>query len=198
MLRTACARAKEWSNAEGSPLRVAVNVSARQFREPGFTALVAEVLAETELDPSLLELELTEGMLMEDTAASKRVLDGLKALGVRIALDDFGTGYSSLSYLARLPIDSLKIDRSFLDGIGGEGRGETIVAAIIALSRCLGIDVVVEGVERADQLAFVSRQGIAEIQGFLFAHPMAPCEIDEWRRDHHLRSSAPDSLSLVA
>ncbi len=198
VLRTACARAKEWSNAEGSPLRVAVNVSARQFREPGFTALVAEVLAETELDPSLLELELTEGMLMEDTAASKRVLDGLKALGVRIALDDFGTGYSSLSYLARLPIDSLKIDRSFLDGIGGEGRGETIVAAIIALSRCLGIDVVVEGVERADQLAFVSRQGIAEIQGFLFAHPMAPCEIDEWRRDHHLRSSAPDSLSLVA
>ena len=197
VLRTACERAKQWSST-GQPLRVAVNVSARQFREPGFAALVAEVLAETGLEPVLLELEITEGILMEDTAASKRTLDALKALGVRIALDDFGTGYSSLSYLAKLPIDSLKIDRSFIEGIGGEGRGETITSAIIALSRCLGIDVVVEGVEREEQLAFVTRQGIAEIQGFLFAHPMASSAVDEWRIDHDRRSLTPDSISLVA
>jgi PAS domain S-box-containing protein len=195
VLRTACARAKAWSQGRQPALRVAVNVSARQFREPGFAALVAEVLAATELDPSLLELEITEGILMDDTAASKRMLDGLKALGVRIALDDFGTGYSSLSYLTKLPIDSLKIDRSFIRAVGGDGGGETITAAIIALSRSLGIDVVVEGVECEEQLAFVTRQeGSVEVQGFFFARPMAPGKIDEWREEHESRHGAPRSL----
>jgi EAL domain-containing protein (putative c-di-GMP-specific phosphodiesterase class I) len=124
---------------------------------------------------------------MEDTAASKEVLEQLKALGVRIALDDFGTGYSSLSYLARLPIDALKIDRSFIRDLGSGGRGETVTAAIIALSQSLGIDVVVEGVEEAEQLAFVGRHGTAEVQGFFFARPMAPAALEIWRIAYEAR-----------
>lgn len=189
VLRNACTQAKLWSSSREPPLRVAVNVSARQFREPGFPVLVARVLEETALDPGLIELEITEGMVMEDTAASKRALEELKSVGVRIALDDFGTGYSSLSYLAKLPIDALKIDRSFIGDLGGEGRGETITAAIIALSRSLEIDVVVEGVENAEQLAFVHRQGSAEVQGFFFARPMAAADLERWRARFEDRST---------
>jgi|GEM_PF-2465972 len=181
VLRTACAQAKLWSLDPKTTLRIAVNVSARQFSEPGFAELVAQVLEETSLDPCLLELEITEGMVMEDTAASKRLLEELKAVGVRIALDDFGTGYSSLSYLAKLPIDALKIDRSFIGDLGKEGRQETITAAIIALSRSLAIDVVVEGVENAEQLEFVNRQGNTEVQGYFFARPMTADDLAIWR-----------------
>jgi predicted signal transduction protein with EAL and GGDEF domain/DNA-binding response OmpR family regulator len=184
VLRTACRQAQIWATtaAFAKPLRVAVNVSARQFREPGFAQVVAATLEETGLSPDLLELEITESVLMEDTGASGDVLMALKSLGVRIALDDFGTGYSSLSHLSRLPIDALKIDRSFVHMLGGQGKNETIAAAIIALSRGLQIDVVVEGVETLEQLAFVQRHGRAEIQGFLFAKPMPVADVVGWVR----------------
>lgn len=197
VLRTACEQAQAWVEM-GRPLRVAVNVSARQFREPDFTKLVAEVLAITKLEPSLLELEITEGMVMDDTAASQSVLADLKNLGVRIALDDFGTGYSSLSYLTRLPIDALKIDRSFIRALGSVERGETITAAIIALSQSLSIDVVVEGVENEEQLAFVNSQGTAEVQGFFFAQPMQTHKLMEWCLAHELSLSAVPVSRLVA
>jgi len=188
VLKTACAQAKQWSMAnQAHPLRVAVNVSARQFHEPGFVALVADALAQTQLAPELLELELTEGMVMEDTTASKRMLEELKGLGVRIALDDFGTGYSSLGYLTRLPIDALKIDRSFIRDLGGEGRGEAITTAIVALAQSLKIDVVVEGVENAEQLAFVSSLGSAEVQGFFFARPMPAADLGRWCNLHETK-----------
>jgi EAL domain-containing protein (putative c-di-GMP-specific phosphodiesterase class I) len=187
VLETACKQAKSWSLDSSTRLRVAVNVSVRQFREPSFVAVVAKVLADTGVDPSLIELEITEGMIMENTKRSMQRLNELKALGVRIALDDFGTGYSSLSYLLRLPADSLKIDRSFINALSDVGRGGTIIAAIIGLSRGLGFDIVVEGVETAEQLAFVESQGVVEIQGYFFAKPMPPAALDGWRAQFETR-----------
>lgn len=184
VLRTACQQAKEWSTAgEGLALRVAVNVSPRQFRDPELPRLITRVLASTGIAAGLLELEITEGMLMQDTEASSKALDELKSIGVRIALDDFGTGYSSLSYLTRLPIDSIKIDRSFIRDLDDSGRSATITAAIIGLSRGLNIGVVVEGVETQAQLDFLAAQGDTEIQGYLFGRPMSPAALASWRAD---------------
>ncbi len=185
VLRTACAQAKRWAD-EGRSLRVAVNVSVQQFRDPELPKAIRHALAATGLAPQLLELEITEGMLMQDTAASSAVLTELKSIGVRIALDDFGTGYSSLSYLTRLPIDSLKIDRSFIRDLG-VGKSATITSAIIGLSRGLDIDLVVEGVETQAQLDFISKHGAAEIQGYFFARPMSVVALHEWRaaRESH-------------
>ncbi len=196
VLRAACHQARRWVD-DGAPLRVSVNVSARQFRELDFVQVVAAAVEESGIDPSFLELEITEGLVMEDTARSQEVLIELKALGVRIALDDFGTGYSSLSYLTRLPVDALKIDRSFVSGLGAD-RGETITAAIIALSQSLSINVVVEGVENADQLSFVHDHGEAVVQGFFFAKPMPPTSIAEWRRGHEDRFISPLSEKSAA
>lgn len=180
VLRTACEQAKRWAD-EGKSLRVAVNVSVHQFRDPELPNTIRAALAATGLPPELLELEITEGMLMQDTASSSAVLAELKSIGVRIALDDFGTGYSSLSYLTRLPIDSLKIDRSFIRDLG-VGKSATITSAIIGLSRGLDIDLVVEGVETQAQLDFISKHGTAEIQGYFFARPMSPSALHTWRQ----------------
>jgi diguanylate cyclase (GGDEF)-like protein len=180
VLGTACRQAKEWSNDGLSPLRVAVNVSARQFGEPDFAQKVARVLEETDLPPEWLELEITEGVMMLDTTATSGMLRELKRLGVRIALDDFGTGYSSLAYLTCLPIDTLKIDRSFVKAIGVDRKGEAIVGTIIALARSLEIEIVAEGVETRDQLAFLERFGTLDIQGWLFAKAMPGRDIAPW------------------
>jgi EAL domain-containing protein (putative c-di-GMP-specific phosphodiesterase class I) len=169
-----------WAEEGPRPLRVGVNVSSRQLRERNFAALVAATLERTGLDPNLLELEITEGVMMEDAAASLVVLAELKSLGVRITLDDFGTGYSSLSYLTRLPIDSLKVDRSFVQHCAGPGRAGTITSAIIRLAKSLGIDVVIEGVESEEQLLAVNNEGPVEVQGFLFAKPMTADRLVPW------------------
>ncbi len=186
ILHSACQEARRWcdENPTEDPLKISVNVSARQFREPDFARRVADTLVETGLAPSLLVIEITESVVMADTEASARILDDLKTLGVKIALDDFGTGYSSLGYLTKLPIDALKIDRSFVKGIGTEAKSATITSAIIGLSRGLAIDVVVEGVETEEQLDFVARHGSAEIQGFLFAKPMLIDDLIMWAQQH--------------
>ena len=186
VLEVACTQAKRWADQGPRPLRVAVNVSSRQLRERTFASMVAATLARTGLDPTLLELEITEGVMMEDTAASHLVLAELRALGVRIALDDFGTGYSSLSYLTRLPIDSLKIDRSFVQDCAGPGRAGTITSAIIRLAKSLGIEVVIEGVESELQLGAVNGEGLVEVQGFLFARPMTASALEPWLATHDL------------
>lgn len=184
ILRTACIQAKHW--AQGSrPLPVAVNVSARQLREHDFAALVKNTLDETGLDAALLELEITESVIMDDIPARHDLLAGLKRLGVRLALDDFGTGHSSLSYLMRLPIDSLKIDRSFVQRIEVPGEAAKISAAIINLAKNLGIDVVVEGIEHAEQLDTLSYTGRVEVQGFLVSKPMSPPELERWLEARH-------------
>ena len=183
VLRTACLQAKAWSNL---PIRIAVNVSAHQFAEVDFAEKVAAELKAMGLDPDLLELEITEGVMMVDTAQTGRMLHELKALGVRVALDDFGTGYSSLAYLTRFPIDSLKIDRSFVTDLGSSSKSEAIVLAIITLAQNLALSVVAEGVETEEQRGFLERCGPLEIQGWLYAKAMPPAQFEEWlaAREH--------------
>lgn len=177
VLREACAQGARWMEA-GIPLRVAVNISARQLREPSFVNTVLRAASAAGFSTSLLELEITEHVTMHDFERAVGVLQSLRELGVQIALDDFGIGYSSLSYLSRLPIDSLKIDRSFILPVGKVASAEAIPIAIIAMANSLGLRVVAEGVETVAQAEFLDRQGACELQGFLFARPMAPSELD--------------------
>ena len=185
ILRTACRQAKTWSQA-GSELCVAVNVSAHQFASVDFADNVARILEETQLPPGLLELEITEGSMMGDAEVARGMLTRLKCLGVRIALDDFGTGYSSLAYLTRFPIDTLKIDRSFVVEIGLSRKGEAILGAIIALSRDLAIEVVAEGVETAAQEEFLASLGELAIQGWLHSKALPPLEVLAWIARHEM------------
>jgi len=170
-LSTACRQLSEW-DAHGHPApRVAVNVSARQFRSPGFADMVARSLRERRIDPSRLELELTESVLIDNREEAVAVLGQLKTLGAQIAVDDFGTGYSSLSYLSGLPVDCLKIDRSFVVQTTDGGRGAAIAQAIISLGQSLRLRVLAEGVETPEQLEFLRRHGCKEYQGHLFSRP---------------------------
>jgi diguanylate cyclase (GGDEF)-like protein/PAS domain S-box-containing protein len=163
----------EWHKA-GHRIRVAVNVSARQFASEGFVDMVGRALRVHTIEPSLLELELTESALIQDRDKAIAVLEGLKRLGVQIAVDDFGTGYSSLSYLSGLPVDCLKIDRAFVLHSSKRGRDAAIAQAIISLGHSLGLRVLAEGVETAEQLQFLRSQGCDEAQGYLFAKPAPP------------------------
>jgi len=153
-------------------LPVAVNTSAVEFRHADFLEGVAQILKETGLAPRYLELELTESVLMHDAESSVSVLESLKAMGVRLAVDDFGTGYSSLSYLRRFPIDTLKIDRSFVGDIATNADDSTIVSSLIAMGRTLGQRVIAEGVETQEQLVFLQTRQCDEGQGFLFSRPL--------------------------
>ncbi|MGB5064105.1 MAG: GGDEF domain-containing phosphodiesterase, partial [Candidatus Competibacter sp.] len=153
-------------------LRVAVNLSGRQFHQPGLVDLVHEVLSQDGFDPTRLELELTESILMHHTEDNISTLKGFKSMGLRLAIDDFGTGYSSLSYLQRFPVDVLKIDRSFIMHLPASTSSAAIVDAIVTLAHGLRLDVVAEGVETAEQLAFLQAHGCDEGQGFYFGHPL--------------------------
>jgi EAL domain-containing protein (putative c-di-GMP-specific phosphodiesterase class I) len=164
--------AAQW-HAAGRRVRMAVNVSARQFRASGFVDAVARALRTHELDPAALELELTESALIENRDQAVATLNALKALGVHIAVDDFGTGYSSLSYLSGLPVDCLKIDRAFVKNAGRHGRDDAIAQAIISLGHTLGLTVVAEGIETEEQLAFLRAHGCDIGQGYLFSKPVA-------------------------
>lgn len=172
VLREACHQVKTWLDAGLHAVPVAVNISAVEFRHEGFLEGVAEVLKETGLAPCYLELELTESILMHDGDASALVLDALKTMGVRLAIDDFGTGYSSLSYLKQFPIDTLKIDQSFLRNIAAGTDDATILSAVIGMGRNLKQRVIAEGVETQAQLAFLRTQQCDEGQGFQFSHPL--------------------------
>ncbi|HZF12325.1 MAG TPA: EAL domain-containing protein [Thermoanaerobaculia bacterium] len=174
VLRTACARARGWQTDLDFPLRVAVNLSARPFQHPDLISRVERVLFETGLAASSLELEITETLAMQDAEASLAVLSGLKALGVRISIDDFGTGYSSLSYLTNFPINTLKVDGSFVRSLGGTRGSYEIASAVIALAHTLDIGVVAEGVEHESQWLILREQGCDEVQGYLFSRPLAP------------------------
>ncbi len=180
VIRTACAQATLWQVPDRPPTRVAVNVSARQFMHCGFVARISEILAETGLPAALLELEITEGVLMRDGELAVEVLKELKGLGVRIAIDDFGTGYSSLAYLKRFPVDRLKIDRAFISSIDGSSAEGAIAASIIALAGTLGLQVTAEGVEEMRQLEFLKARTCDEIQGFLFSRALPSGEATDY------------------
>jgi diguanylate cyclase (GGDEF)-like protein len=175
VLNHACQQASRWhaTHPDRAPLVVTVNVSSRQLQQPDFVSDVAEALKTPGLRPGALVLEITESVLIQDTAIMIDKLEQLKALGLRIAIDDFGTGYSSLSYLQRFPVDILKIDRSFVSPAGGP-KSDTLalVRAIVQLSQTLQLRTVAEGVEDADQLAQMRRVGCDSAQGYLFARPI--------------------------
>jgi diguanylate cyclase (GGDEF)-like protein len=180
VLREACGHAQSWQDAGLTPVPVAVNISAVQFRHKGFLESVAAILQETGLAPAFLELELTESVLMQDAEATTSVLKALKAMGVRLAIDDFGTGYSSLSYLKRFPIDTLKIDQSFMRDISHattDSDDAAIVAAVVGMGKSLNQCVIAEGVETREQMAFLQAQGCGEGQGFYFSEPVTAEEV---------------------
>jgi diguanylate cyclase (GGDEF)-like protein len=172
ILREACRQVAQWNGLLSESFRIAVNVSACQFREPTFVDSVERILRDTKIAASRLDVEVTESLLMDDLRESTENLMRLKALGVRLSVDDFGTGYSSLGYLNRLPLDSLKVDRSFLKGIPTDDDHIAIVRAIISLAHALKLGVVAEGVEHQDQLDFLQAEGCDELQGYLFSAPV--------------------------
>jgi EAL domain-containing protein (putative c-di-GMP-specific phosphodiesterase class I) len=172
VLREACRQVQAWLDGGLRAVPVAVNISAIEFRHVDFIEELALILDETGLAPRYLELELTESILMHEAEASASVLEQLKAMGVQLAIDDFGTGYSSLSYLNRFPIDTLKIDQSFVRDVPGNADDAAIVSAVIGMGKNLKQRVVAEGIETAEQLAFLQSQLCDEGQGFLFSYPL--------------------------
>ncbi len=179
VLATACRQAATWQGY-GHPVRVAVNLSPLEFRQPGLVERLQVHLAEARLEPSLLEVEITESAYLDrETTGIDEQLHAIKALGARIAIDDFGTGYASLSYLRWLPVDVIKIDRSFIARIDASRHDEAIVASTVSLAATLGKTVIAEGVERADQLAVLERLGCDEVQGYLFGRPASAQQLKE-------------------
>jgi EAL domain-containing protein (putative c-di-GMP-specific phosphodiesterase class I) len=174
VLQEACRQARAWQLAGLKPGVVSVNLSARQFRAEGLVRTVSRILQETGLESAGLEMELTESMVMHNVESAIATLQGLKSLGVGLSVDDFGTGYSSLSYLKNLPIDTLKIDRSFVRdiGTGAEAEDGVLAAAIISLAHALDLQVIAEGVETDAQLHFLKRHGCDQVQGFLYGEPV--------------------------
>ena len=173
VLRSACAQLARWQMNESTRhLKIAVNVSARQFHQPDFVASVKDTVRAAAIDPCRLELELTESAILSDVDETIRRMNELRALGIRFALDDFGTGYSSLSYLKRLPFDQLKIDQSFVRDMAEDESSEAIVLAILSLSHALGLEVVAEGVEMPEQRDFLRQHGCDAFQGYLFGKPL--------------------------
>jgi EAL domain-containing protein (putative c-di-GMP-specific phosphodiesterase class I) len=167
IVREACREAASWPR----PLQIAVNFSPVQFRHGDLPALIHTILFETGLAAGRLEIEITEGVLIDDFQRAVAILRRLKALGVRIAMDDFGTGYSSLSYLQSFPFDKIKIDQAFVANLGRSQQAAAIIRAVIGLGRGLDLPVVAEGVETAEQLAFLARESCDEIQGYLLGRP---------------------------
>jgi EAL domain-containing protein (putative c-di-GMP-specific phosphodiesterase class I) len=161
---------------------MAVNMSARQFQRNGLEERIRDLLAETEMDPNCLELELTESVLMQEGDHTASLLANLSELGIGLALDDFGTGYSSLSYLKRFPITRVKIDRSFVRDIATSEGDAAVARAVIAMAHGLGVDVVAEGIETLEQLAVLRRYDCDEGQGYLLGRPVMPAEVPEVMR----------------
>lgn len=179
ILRQACHQNAAWQRAGFTPARIAVNLSAQQFYRGDIVRTVREALATARLDPCWLELELTESLTLDDTEATLRIMQELKALGVALSLDDFGTGWSSLSYLRRFPLDRIKIDRSFIRDMENHEGTAAIIQSILALARTLGMDCIAEGVETEAQRAGLARRECLTMQGFLFSEPLPAAEISK-------------------
>ncbi len=180
VLEQACRQQVAWQRAGLGELFVAVNISAVMFRQEGFLDTVQQILRQTGIQPALLELELTESLLMDDADANSLVMKGLKAIGVRLAVDDFGTGYSSLNYLNRFPLDKLKVDRSFVSDMLSDPTNLAITKAIIGLGHTLGLRVTAEGVEHLEELCILQASGCDEVQGYYFSTPLPEPAFSHW------------------
>ncbi|HVE46320.1 MAG TPA: EAL domain-containing protein [Acidimicrobiales bacterium] len=185
VLSEACGQVAAWNRQRpgGPPLTASVNVSARQLGSPGLIDVVRSTLSDSGLDPISLCLEITESVLMEDEEATRGALDALKRLGVSVAVDDFGTGYSSLVYLRRFPVDELKVDRSFVSGLGDNAEDSAIVAGVIGLAHALGMAAVAEGVETPEQAEHLKQLGCGLAQGFHWSRPLPAAEFGAWLED---------------
>jgi EAL domain-containing protein (putative c-di-GMP-specific phosphodiesterase class I) len=193
VLNQACAQCAAW-HRNGHSLGVSVNVSARQFERPEFVDEVRAALADNALDAAWLTLEITETALMNRPVATEELLVELKTLGVQIAVDDFGTGYSSLGYLRQFPIDSLKLDRSFITGLARSGEANALAHTLIQLGKTLGLRTVAEGVEAYTQLCHLQLEGCELAQGYLFARPLTPESLELYLR----RDPSPTRTSAIA
>jgi diguanylate cyclase (GGDEF)-like protein/PAS domain S-box-containing protein len=194
ILRTACAQNKAWQDAGLMPMRLSVNFSARQFQQPTFISDINQILKDTNLDPRWLELELTESSIMKDPEEAIGKLHELKLMGIKVAVDDFGTGYSSLNYLKRFPIDTLKIDKTFVSDVCKDPHDTSIVRAIINLGHALDLTVIAEGVETKDQLQYLTALGCDAVQGFLFSKPLSTKVFEELLMEQ-ARVSGPQDVS---
>lgn len=181
VLRTACHQNKEWQNLGYSPIRVTVNITTHQFKQPNIVKMIQTILQESGLEPHYLELELTENVII-NSIESANIISELKAIGIQIALDDFGTGYSGLNYLRKIPIDRVKIDQSFIQNIDVNRGDEVIIQAIIAMAENLNLEILAEGVETKQQLDFLQSQNCREVQGFYFSKPLSADEVKDLLR----------------
>ena len=179
VLYEACTQNKRWQDAGYTPLRVAVNLSAKQFQQEDLVEIIKKILEETGLEPQWLELEITESILMKNLEFSIHMLNKLRTMGIHVSLDDFGTGYSSLNYLKLLPIDTLKIDKSFMDNITIDAKDEIIAKAIIELAHKMGLEVIAEGVEYDEQFNFLKQHKCDKVQGYLFSKPVPSEEFEQ-------------------
>jgi EAL domain-containing protein (putative c-di-GMP-specific phosphodiesterase class I) len=183
VLEQACAQSALWSSA-GYKLNLSVNVSARQLERPEFVEEVAGALHTSGVDPATLTLEITETVLMRRPEATAELLAALKELGVRIAVDDFGTGYSSLAYLRQFPVDSLKIDRTFITNLTRSSEAHALAHTLIQLGKALGLETLAEGVEDQDQVRELQREQCDLAQGFLFGRPLTPESLECYLLEH--------------
>jgi EAL domain-containing protein (putative c-di-GMP-specific phosphodiesterase class I) len=188
VMKTACAQTRRWHDEGFGKLRIAVNVSARQFRDRTFADRLVEVLCESRLDPQCVELEITETTIIENFESAIALLSDLRRMGIKISIDDFGTGYSSLSYLKHLPVDTVKLDRSFVFGTTTDSRDAALVMAVITLAHSLGLQVIAEGIETESQREFLRLLRCDEGQGFLLGRP-APAEAVDWSSLNSKRKS---------
>src|SRR5207237_2704311 len=179
VLKEACAQNMAWQRRGLRPVTMAVNLSPRQFAEAHLLHDVDEALLASGMSPVLLQLEVTESMVMGNVSRAIKVLDAVQSRGIRLAIDDFGTGYSSMSLMKHFPIDTIKIDRSFVRDLPNDSEDQAIVQAIISMGRALGMTVVAEGVENAEQEAFLRTHGCDEMQGFLIATPLPARQMAE-------------------
>jgi EAL domain-containing protein (putative c-di-GMP-specific phosphodiesterase class I) len=181
VLKTACAQLNAWErHVATNELSLSVNISARQFLQPDFSSRVEHALAESGANPARLKLELTESVVLQNVDEAIERMNSIRALGIRLSLDDFGTGYSSLSYLKKLPVEEVKIDRSFVRDIMQDPDDAAIVRAVLALSHSLNLSVVAEGVETDQQLAFLTQYGCRIFQGYLFSRPIPEDEFSRY------------------
>jgi diguanylate cyclase (GGDEF)-like protein/PAS domain S-box-containing protein len=185
VLKKACEQNRLWQKVGHRRLVVAVNLSARQFQQPDIVETISSILEETGLDPSFLDLELTESVVMESAGPALETPHELKALGVQFSIDDFGIGYSSLSYLKRFPVDTLKMDRSFVNDLATDPNDAAIATAVVALGHGLNLSVLAEGVETRQQLAFLQTLKCDKIQGFLYSRPLPPEAFEQFLREGH-------------
>jgi diguanylate cyclase (GGDEF)-like protein/PAS domain S-box-containing protein len=195
VLRKACFAAKKWVDEELFTGRVAVNLSAVQFTQANLVALIANILTESKLPAKHLELEITEGTVMDDPQRAIATMEQIRAMGIHLSLDDFGTGYSSLAYLKKFPLNTLKIDKAFVDDIEVSEQGRNMVATIVTIAHNLGMDVVAEGVETNKQLTFLTSLGCEQLQGYLYSKPLPTEKFQQYLISHQVTNKSTEFIN---